>query len=385
MADQNPSLDELISGVGNNVAEDDTQQTITMDEETEEPVEDGTNTSTETDENIVSSNYNTITVEDDELEGQETDGTTASNEEGPEEDGTSTTSYDGTSGEELNEFHELAKELTNSEILPLEDEQLNNIQSAEDLKEAFKDSKNKSVNEQLTELDKQSYGAISHFMNGGNFNDFVNQNQNAGFTPYNEDTLSEDENAQKSIVKKYWQETTKWSDEKIDKKIENITDLENEALDANKRMKEIDDEKKSKIEEDNKKKQKEVQEEQDKFVQDVWKEFESTDEFIPGSKLRKDTKEKIFNGAEQTVKKVNDNWPQYLTKLAILDHYGILDGDFSKVIQQGETKANSNFEKALKGKKKQSSGSGGKKSGGEDKISALKKAARESAERNKKK
>lgn len=372
MANTNFNIEEL-AGLG--VAEED-QNTIVVDEN-EEAVDGTTDNSSGGSEDptggvIEEPTGNEIEVEEGELDGTSTTEGTAEEGTAEKETSTETGETDGTSDQsDLNAYKEFAKTLANSEVLNFSEDQINNIESENDLKQAVEDQKNQSVNEILTDLDSKAYGAISHFMNGGDINSFIQQGGNsAGYTPYGEEKLKENEDAQKDVLKKYYRETTNFSDEKIDKMIDNLVELEGEAVEADKELQKIDQDKKEKIKEENKKKQEEQKKQQEEFAKKVEENLKNINEFVPGKTIRKDVKDKALKNADKVVQEINNNWSEYLPYLLMHYQYGTLKGDFSKVMKDAETKANSSFEKALKNKGKSGSTSSGKNTGNTDDFKA---------------
>lgn len=111
------------------------------------------------------------------------------------------------------------------------------------------------------------------------------------------DTLATNDSIQKQIVKEYLKETTKFSDELINKQIERLeatNDLADEAKGYYEELKQINTVKEQQAVESAKEQQQAFQQQQQKVLDDFKETLEKTEEIIPGIKLNKLVKDQIF-------------------------------------------------------------------------------------------
>ena len=71
-------------------------------------------------------------------------------------------------------------------------------------------------------------------------------------------------------------------------------------------------------------------------------------EFIPCRKVDEKTKEQILQNTQNTLSKINKDLTKYVPILSYLDHYGLLDGNFDKVLKEVETKATKSLSDVLR-------------------------------------
>lgn len=111
-----------------------------------------------------------------------------------------------------------------------------------------------------------------------------------------EETLSSDENLQKQVVKDYYKQTSRFSDEHIDKMIERLSDLgelEEESKISVQELTKLQEEQQQQAIQQAEQERQRIIEEQQKQLDDFRKTLEQTEEVIPGVKVSKAIKEKI--------------------------------------------------------------------------------------------
>ena len=148
-------------------------------------------------------------------------------------------------------------------------------------------------------------------------------------------------------------------DKQINRIISGIEDLEESAMelydenDSNKKAKQVAIAAKLKEQEVQSLKQRES------FTEELRKNTYEYDEFIPGRKLQKKDKEEVFMNIEPTLMMINKNLTKYAPILSLLNKYGVLEGNFDKIIKEGKTQSVSQLQQILMDKKKSTNGSSG--------------------------
>lgn len=120
--------------------------------------------------------------------------------------------------------------------------------------------------------------------------------QQLQYNNIDEETLSSDENLQKQVVKDYYKQTSRFSDEHIDKMIERLSDLgelEEESKISVKELAKFQEERQQQAIQQAEQERQRVIEEQQKQLDNFKKILEQTEEVIPGVKVSKSIKEKI--------------------------------------------------------------------------------------------
>lgn len=182
----------------------------------------------------------------------------------------------------------------------------------------------------------------------------------------NTDELEQEdkEDLRKSLMTEYYKLTTRFSDVKIKKEIENKIALGEDIEFAKEALPEIKDYYKQ-AGEDEKKKLEQQRLDNDKATKQRMEEFnkkiEDLQEVVPGIKLNKGEKNKIKDIITKPVKEVNgvplnslwakrsEDPDKFDTVLATLYHYGVFDGKWDKVVKANKSKAAEEIEKAMKG------------------------------------
>lgn len=257
--------------------------------------------------------------------------------------------------ENENPFVVFASILKEKEFLPdISDEDLAGIETEDDLAELMNKQMDNIVLSQLEEANEKSYGALAHFLNGGTFEEFASKFAKgegaSSVLNYKEEDITDNEDVQRKILNAYYKKTTKFSDKKIAKLIDNDVELgeTDEIVAVYNELKELDKKEKEEFAKQSKQREVEAEENRKKLVKTYQDNTYNYDEFIPGKKIDKKVKEKVFNGIQPTMEKINKNLTKYAPILSYLDHYGMLDGDFSKVIKDIETKQTSKLASVIK-------------------------------------
>ncbi len=162
----------------------------------------------------------------------------------------------------------------------------------------------------------------------------------------------------KDVIRKYYKRTNV-PDREIDRIIASRDDLEESALELNKLNEDLDRQERTdmvaKIQRDeDAAKQKSIE-----FNENLQKTAFEYTEFIPGRKLRKRDKEDVLRNVQPTLNKVNKDLSKYGVILSYLDKYGILDGDFSKIMKDKKSQTVKNDFQKIMEKKRASGRSGG--------------------------
>lgn len=204
--------------------------------------------------------------------------------------------------------------------------------------------------EWIDNLDNQSQGLLSHIVNGGNIEDFVQVAAN-DYSKYTDDSLDANELLQEKLVKDYYKKTTQWSDDKINKfitKHKDLDELAEEAKFALGKMKDIQ----SKEQESLHKQTLERRKQNDALIKQridtLSKTIDNVDNFIGVKvtpKLRKTIKSNALEN--KTFAKINQNVDKYNVNLSILDALGLLDGDPSNITKLLESKATKEVKKKI--------------------------------------
>ena len=273
-------------------------------------------------------------------------------EEEDEDEGTVETVEDTEEeGTEVNLFSEFAARLRDADILDLNDEDLSTITDEESLVTGLNKQITNIVDTTLRDLDSRSNGAITHFINGGTVEDFTKSFNKSSILSYSEDDIQNDVNIQRKIAEEYINRTSSKMSKKMKQaSVDNLVDIQGEdaILEIYQELKELENSDKEAIALENKRKQEQLSKQKEEFNQTLYNNTLAMDEFVPGRKWDKKMKEKVFQNITPTLEKVNSNLAKYAPTLSALDSLGLLDGDFSKVIKEIETKRTSSFAEVLK-------------------------------------
>lgn len=255
--------------------------------------------------------------------------------------------------EDDNPYSVFASVLKEKDFLPdITDEDLEDIASEDDLAGLMNKQIDSVVLQQLEEVNGKSYGAVSHFLNGGTVEEFASKFGKGGnVLSYTEDVIKEDEEVQRKIAETYYKKTTKLSEKRIKKLVDNTVEVdgEDEVLEMYEQLKEFDKKDKEDFAKQTKQREADILKQQE--ARDIA--FQTTTnsykEFIPGRTVDKKTKDKVYNSIQPTLEKINKDLTKYAPILSYLDHYGLLEGDFNKVLKDAQTKETSRLSSVIKG------------------------------------
>lgn len=187
--------------------------------------------------------------------------------------------------------------------------------------------------------------------------------------------IEENADLAKNIVRAHLKATTKYSDEKIEKHISRLEDLDElvaEAVDAKNALIEIDKEEKEYLKEKAKQDQARAQKEREETLKAVNDNIMNTKEIIPGIKLSEKEQKELHkmittpveirgNQAVSAAMKLREQDPiEFEKKLNYFIMKGFFDGKFDDIAKTAQTKVVSKIEKDLEAaaKKLISKGSG---------------------------
>lgn len=182
----------------------------------------------------------------------------------------------------------------------------------------------------------------------------------------NETELEDDEKEtlRKDVLTQYYKLTTKFSDAKIKKEVENKVALGEDIEAAKEALPEIKEYFKQAGEEEKKRIEQQrldAEKEASQRLEEFNKQIEAIQEIVPGVKVNKPTKDRWKNMITKPVKEVNgvklnsvwakrsDNPNEFDIKLAALIDYGVFDGKWDKIIKSSKSKATEEIENAIKG------------------------------------
>lgn len=197
----------------------------------------------------------------------------------------------------------------------------------DELMNNYKSNLQKEALKPFQEFDEQSNGKLSYLLEHGTLEGF---NEVTDYSTWDEKEI-DDLKARKLLTEQY--KSLGWSDDKIKTKLDRLADideLEEEAKLALPAAKKKSEQYKKEVA-----KQQEIQKEQEakaqeQFVTEFNSNIDSMDEFL-GIKVNKTLKDKVKRNAQDTSKKINENWSKYSGVLALLDQLGILDGKSDKL------------------------------------------------------
>jgi len=291
-----------------------------------------------------------------------------------------------TEEQEENLYSGIATLLRDEDILDgIQDDDISNITDSETLVKALNNKINQVVDGTLSDINSKSHNAISHFINGGTEEEYVKAFNNRGdaYTTYTEEDIKDSIEIQKKIADTYFRKTSPKMTEKVRKRtVDNIVEIDGEdvVMSLQQELVEMDAQEKEEFAIQEKIKQEERINQQKIFQQTLRDNTLNTVEFLPGRKLDKKTKEKIYNNITPTVDKIQKDFVKYAPILAYLDHYNILDGDFTKVVKDIQTKKNADLGMLFSKHKSKSHTSNNRKTEEENDINWM---AKESLRRKK--
>lgn len=179
-----------------------------------------------------------------------------------------------------------------------------------------------------------------------------------------EEQLKENTELQKQIARQYYKETTKFSDERINRELERLEasgDLETESPSFFKELNEIVETKKAQTLQEVRQAREQAEKEQQETLQTFKSNLDKTEEIIPGLRLNSVMREKIFDTLTKPVevdqngvpvnkiaKARSENPLDFEMKLAYLFELTQGFSDWSPLGSSGKKKAYQDFEKAAR-------------------------------------
>jgi len=241
----------------------------------------------------------------------------------------------------------------------------------------FNDSDNKieALAEAMrNEIEAANYGFINSFppelietakavANGVPFKDLKNPTlKQIDFNNIHEEALAEDVSLQKRLINEHLI-SKGFKDKKIQKLVETYEDtgsLEEEAKDALEELKDLTSKHQQYVKEQHQNQQKELEERNKATIHHIQSSIDDVDEIIPGVKLNKTTRDRLFHNMTQIIRKDDQGTPQNFVMalrsenpigfdLAVTYLADVTKGftDWSKIKKAGKTNAVKDFEKAL--------------------------------------
>lgn len=213
-------------------------------------------------------------------------------------------------------------------------------------------------NQAVGSLNSVEQDAVMHLMNGGSLDEFI-EIGTAKTYDYTADDLEDDSELQASTIKDYLK-ARGISDKSIKRTLAKLDpdEMFEEAAEALEYLKTTVSKgaKKKTLSQRRKeaaeKAQRDNEERNARILNSAVDKIMKTDEFIPGKKIRKGTKEALASQVANTINKIIQNLEKYGGNLTLIDYYGMLDGDFSKVSDAGSKKATTSLKNLLKSKQK---------------------------------
>ena len=254
-----------------------------------------------------------------------------------------------TSTSEDNPYKAFAQSLIESEVL-LDLEENEDIETEEDLINHVIKTRDTLINETLAEVNDKSYGAVDFFLNGGTPEEFIKTfSSKPSVFNFSEDEIFSNDDVKKKIAEAYFK-TKGFEGKKLDKFVTNSIDLDetSDFLEMQEELSKVDKQKKEEILKKNKENEQRLIKQKEEFNKKLEENTLNTSEFIPGRKLDKKVKEKVFENIPEVLTKVNKDLSKYAPILAYLDYYGILDGKFDKIIKDVESKQTTKLGEILK-------------------------------------
>lgn len=240
----------------------------------------------------------------------------------------------------------------------IEEEVLNSVNNEDDISDLLEKQLNTTFNQW-----KNSY--TSNLVNNLIADGYIKQSDvpNLISQSYTEEDIKNDSEVAKNVIRKYYKRTNV-PDKEIERIISSRDDLEESALELNKLNAEYDKREQQTAAEKIKQREAEQQRKIEDFNRNVQSTAYSFNEFIPGRKLNKRDKDDAIRNVQPTLGKVNSNLAKYGVILSYLDKYGILDGDFTKIIKdKNSQEVKNDFQRLMEKKRVAGGGAKQRKSG----------------------
>jgi len=190
----------------------------------------------------------------------------------------------------------IANSLMEEGLLHLSDE--SKVESAEDLLNVFKTNFQNSINEYKESLDPRLRWLQDNMEQGVPLETLLAiDKDNLTYNSISEDSLSDNIDLQKSIVRDFYKRTTKFSDERINKEISRLDDLgelDSEAKSSLTELKALLQVEEAEAIQQAQLQAQQAQQAQQKALEDFKKTLESTSEIIPGLPLTNIVRDKVY-------------------------------------------------------------------------------------------
>ena len=244
-----------------------------------------------------------------------------------------------------------------------------NIDEFDGTADGLKDAMNKeiaaNINHYKESLPKPVKDLIDGYEEGVPFDKILKlKSEQIEVQNITEDKLSEDINLQKNVLRKYYEETTSFSKEKITSmisKLDDYGDLESEAISSLSELKEIAADKEEQAKKDAQVAKEEADRRYKEAIQQATEYIDEAKEIVPGLKLNKNMREKLktnitvpvgYDANGNPVSKLTAHLSKDPIKSEIMLNYlfEVTNGfkDFSAFGKPAKSKVLSDLEKAAK-------------------------------------
>lgn len=251
--------------------------------------------------------------------------------------------------------------------------------TAEGLIEAARNEVNSGVQAYKQSLPEEVQRFIEGYESGVDLDQLVNfTKERTKYNEITEDTLSQNEDLQKQLVRDYYKRTSKFSDERIEKTIERVADLgelEDEAKASLNELVELQSQEEEQAKLQAREQQEAIIRQQQEQMEEFNKTLENTTEVIPGIRVNNNLKETIrknittpvaYDQNGNPVNKIGkyraENPIDFEIKLNYLFEATKGFTDFNVFSKRGKSQAIKELEEAAKVQDTRASGKGSKPS-----------------------
>lgn len=236
--------------------------------------------------------------------------------------------------------------------------------SAEKMVEVFSKRIEEEVNDYKESLPPILKELINNYEEGVPLEDLIkSRSEQIKYSNVDEEKLETDEDLQKAICKEYMKNTTRFSEEKINKEIKKLAEageLFDEAKSNKKELVALEKEAEKTMIAETKKRQEAQRLQDQKVMKEIHKTVSSVKEIIPGIKLSDKENEELFKMITTPVELIGNQPVSHAMKVREADpvkfdltlNYlikkGVFEGKWDSIMTKVETKAVNNLEKQLK-------------------------------------
>jgi len=225
------------------------------------------------------------------------------------------------------------------------EEEVNQVNTFDDMKKLMSNQFKKELTSYQTNYKKN---LINNLLKEGYIDKAQIKNQSD--LNISKEDLKDNIEAQKNIIRQDYKNQG-MSEKTITKVLDNIIDLEEEALEAYDNLESYKEtqalERSKKITEREEAQKLEVQ----TFNTNLKKEIASLNEMIPNRTLSSNKQEEILININPTLEKIGANPAKYYAVLSYLNGLGVLDGDLNNILKEGESIGTKKLSKILKEKR----------------------------------